>query len=56
MRAEGIRLPLVAIGGITEKDLPRLVEVGVEGIAVSGSVLNAPNPTLAMQNLINYGQ
>lgn len=56
MRAEGIRLPLVAIGGITETDLPRLVEVGVEGIAVSGSVLNAPNPTLAMQNLINYGQ
>lgn len=56
MRAEGIVLPLVAIGGITEADLPRLAEEGVDGIAVSGSVLNAPNPTLAMQTLINYGE
>ncbi len=56
MRAEGITLPLVAIGGITEADLPQLAEAGADGIAVSGCVLNAPDPTNAMQTLINYGE
>lgn len=56
MHEEGIALPLYAIGGITADDLPALVEAGVDGIAVSGSVLSAPNPTQAMQTLINYGE
>lgn len=56
MRAEGIDLPLVAIGGITEADLPLLAAAGVSGIAVSGSVLGAPHPTLAMQSFMNYGE
>lgn len=55
MRREGIGLPLVAIGGITGADLPELSRIGVDGIAVSGSVLGAPHPTTAMQTLMNYG-
>lgn len=44
MRQEGIRMPLIAIGGITEADLPMLSEAGVDGVAVSGSILRAENP------------
>lgn len=40
-RAEGIALPVVAIGGITLSDLPALRGTGVDGIAVSGLILRA---------------
>lgn len=41
---EGIKLPTVAIGGITADDIPGLMTTGISGIALSGTVLNAPNP------------
>lgn len=44
MKAEGIQLPLVAIGGITIEDIPGIIKTGVTGIALSGSILNAENP------------
>lgn len=44
MRARGIQMPLVAIGGITRADIPRLRSVGVEGIALSGALLGAEDP------------
>jgi len=40
-RAEGIALPVVAIGGITLSDLPALRGTGVDGIAVSGLIMRA---------------
>ena len=43
-RAEGLSIPVVAIGGITVDDLPRLKHTGVDGVAVSGTVLNSPDP------------
>ena len=42
-RAEGITLPVVAIGGITVADLPELRRTGVSGVAVSGLILTADN-------------
>ena len=54
MRREGIALPLIAIGGITASDLPRLQDIGVDGVAVSGYVLQADNPIYAMQTLTDY--
>lgn len=51
MKAEGINLPIVAIGGITEQDVPDIMQTGVSGIAVSGAVLNAPNPIEAMRRI-----
>lgn len=51
MRAEGINIPIVAIGGITEQDVPDIMQTGVSGIAVSGAVLNATNPTEAMRRI-----
>lgn len=61
-RAEGIEHPVVAIGGITIDDLQPLMDVGVSGIALSGTILNAPSPRettetiLAMLNKIKYGE
>lgn len=52
MKEHGITLPLVAIGGITRDDIPRLMAVGVSGIAISGSVLRAENPIEEMKNVI----
>lgn len=51
MKAEGINLPVVAIGGITEQDVPDIMQTGVSGIAVSGAVLNADNPIEAMRRI-----
>ena len=44
MKAENIDIPIVAIGGITKKDIPDIMKTGVNGIALSGSILNAKDP------------
>jgi thiamine-phosphate pyrophosphorylase len=37
-------IPLIAIGGITEEDIPGILETGMYGVAISGSIINAENP------------
>lgn len=44
MRAAWIELPVVAIGGITVDDIPAVMATGVDGIALSGAILNAGDP------------
>lgn len=44
MKAENIDIPIVAIGGITKEDIPEIMKTGVNGIALSGSILNAKDP------------
>ena len=44
MKAEGINIPIVAIGGITIDDIPEVMQTGVTGIALSGTILRAENP------------
>nr|WP_321570898.1 thiamine phosphate synthase [uncultured Duncaniella sp.] len=44
VREADIPLPIVAIGGITLEDIPEIMATGVNGVAVSGSIINAPNP------------
>jgi len=56
MRQEGIRLPLIAIGGITEQDVKPLLDLGVDGIAVSGTILNAADPEEATRRLLACGE
>lgn len=53
MHDNNIHIPLVAIGGIRKSDIPQLLQNGVNGIALSGSILNAENPILEMQEIIN---
>jgi len=45
LRAEGIRIPLVAIGGIRKEDAALLREAGVDGIAFSGMLVHAVDGT-----------
>ena len=51
MKAGGINLPIVAIGGITKEDIPLLMKTGITGIAISGSVLRAENPIKEMKEI-----
>ncbi len=51
MREHNITTPLVAIGGITKGDIPELLECGVGGIALSGSIINAENPVRQMREV-----
>ena len=44
MKAENIDIPIVAIGGITKEDIPEIMKTGVNGIALSGCILNAKDP------------
>lgn len=41
MARAGIQLPVVAIGGITEEDVPQVMACGVNGIALSGAISRA---------------
>lgn len=45
MKEAGINLPIVAIGGITREDIPAILQTGVTGVALSGTILRADNPT-----------
>lgn len=51
-RATGITLPVVAIGGITFDDLGELRLTGVDGIAVSGLILNSDNIEATTEKII----
>lgn len=52
MRAEGINIPIVAIGGIEAEDIPGILATGVTGVALSGTVLRAANPVDEMKRLV----
>ena len=53
MRAANINIPIVAIGGIIESDIPAILQTGITGIALSGTVLRAANPIEEMKRIIN---
>lgn len=53
MEKAGIKLPVVAIGGITYEDIPAILETGVNGIALSGTILNAENPVAETRRILN---
>lgn len=52
MRSLSIGIPIIAIGGITADDISDLARLGVYGIALSGSVLNASNPVAEMKRIV----
>lgn len=56
MKEHGIEIPLVAIGGIEASDIPAIMETGVSGIALSGTVLRDENPQLKMKQIIDIIQ
>lgn len=58
-RKRNISIPIVAIGGITAHDISSIMETGVNGIALSSTILRSPNPveeTANILNIIKYNQ
>ncbi len=56
MKENNIAIPVVAIGGITEADIPDIMKLGINGIALSSSILNAANPVEEMKRIIKIAQ
>lgn len=52
MKERGINLPIVAIGGITRADIPDIMQTGVSGIALSGTILNAEDPVAETRRIL----
>ena len=52
MREHNISLPIVAIGGIEQDDIPTIMQTGVSGVALSGVVLRADDPIQKMKQII----
>lgn len=46
------QLPVVAIGGITPDDIQAIMQTGVTGIALSGTILGADDPAAQTTNII----
>lgn len=56
MKAKGITIPLIAIGGITLNDIPLLKETGLAGIAISSAINLAPNPSGIAEQMLKASQ
>lgn len=56
MQEKDIHLPIVAIGGITIADIPAVMQTGVSGIALSGTVLHADSPADEMKESFFNGE
>ncbi len=52
-RENGITIPVAAIGGIGLDDLAPLREAGVDGVAVSGLIMKAPDKKLTTKTIID---
>ena len=52
MKTAGINLPIVAIGGITYDDIPSIMQTGVTGIALSGTIFRAENPVVETHRIL----
>ena len=52
MRENNIAIPLIAIGGIDQDDIAQLIGCGVNGIALSSSILNAQIPIDEMNEIM----
>jgi thiamine-phosphate pyrophosphorylase len=51
VRAE-LRVPLIAIGGITADNLPEVIRAGADGVAVISAVGAAADPAAATRRLL----
>lgn len=52
-QANSIRIPIIAIGGITVEDLEALYDIGLHGVAVSGAIKRAGNPVQALKSFLS---
>ena len=48
-----VNIPVVAIGGINEKNAHKLRDTGINGISVVSAIMQSENPKIASKNLLN---
>ena len=53
MKSAGIDIPMVAIGGIKAGDIKDIMQTGVDGIALSGSILRAEDPAAETRRFLD---
>ena len=53
IREAGVLLPVVAIGGITLEDIDDVMATGVNGVAISGAIINAENTVEYTKAILN---
>lgn len=53
VRTAGMEIPVVAIGGVTARDVKPLLLAGVNGVAVSSAIINAPDPVEYTREILN---
>jgi thiamine-phosphate pyrophosphorylase len=51
--AAAVRIPVIAIGGVTAARVPALLDAGAHGVAVVGAVFSAPDPAAAVAELLD---
>jgi len=51
MRSANLQIPVIAIGGILPEDITALMQTGVYGVAVSGTITHATNPTQIVKHM-----
>jgi thiamine-phosphate pyrophosphorylase len=49
--AEAVRIPIVAVGGITAERVPEVIAAGADGVAVIGAIMDANDPCAAARAL-----
>lgn len=52
MKRNNINIPIVAIGGINKDDILDILKIGVDGIALSSSILRSENPIEEMKDIV----
>lgn len=52
-RKSNIDIPIVAIGGIKPEDINDIMSTGVRGIAISGALINVPDPVGTTSLVVN---
>ena len=52
-QANSIRIPIIAIGGITVEDLEALYDIGLHGVAVSSAIKGAKNPVETLKRFLS---
>ncbi len=49
--ADAVRVPVIAVGGVTAQNVAEVVEAGADGVAVIGAVMDADDPKEAASRL-----
>ncbi len=52
IKGQGVKLPVVAIGGITLDDVDAVMSTGVQGIAMSGAIINSADPKAYVSDVL----